>query len=322
MILLSLIFIGCGAPAKFVNVNFINSEQCDELSNNVDYKYLVQKSEARFIDNLLEKLDLGSDALSFLSAKDKIIVKSIERDFHSDIDAQVNVERVLQQKLLQGGFCVLERDENIMSSLIYENSNNLNKTANKVLVKGKDTLYVGYEIPINYATKILSYRVLNLGLIKVSGKDKTTRFGNAQIEIKVIDAKTSQILLNKILNAFHEDKLNNIESENIYKIKFNNFRFDSYPFINNSKSDNTIPINEKEKIYDTIELIFLKGDDPSTVKIISEKTNITVESFNLPQLGSFETNKNFKYTLKNNKLHPDKYNIYIDNLWAGSFTIN
>jgi hypothetical protein len=322
-LVLALILSGCAVPAKFLTSNYIENVEQNNIVEPISFEKIIRKTEPRFIDELIDKIELPNELLSVLQAKDKIIVKSIERDYYSDLDGQVNVERSFTRKLLRNGFSVLERDNNMMTSFIFENPKNISKLGKLQMKSMKDPSKIELDLNINVATKILAYRVLELGVFKQKIKDKeeTRRIGNAEIEVKIIDAVTSQILFCKVLNAYNEEVINNKELDAINNLHAN-FEKDAYPLAQIIDVKNTFKeINEstgEKKKASAIELNFL-CNDLSNVKIVDASTGNIVDKFIVP--AATPTQNKYKYTWDVTKVKRGKYNILIGEIFSGSFDV-
>lgn len=320
-LLLALILSGCVMPAKFLTAKYNENEEQNNIVEPISYEKIIRKTEPRFIDELIDKIELPNELLSVFQAKDKIIVKSIERDYYSDLDGQVNVERSFTRKLLRNGFTVLERDNNIMNSFIFENPKNLNTLCKLKLNNIKDTSKIELSLNINVATKILAYRVLELGVFKQKSKDmeETSRIGNAEIEVKVIDAETSQILFCKVLNAYKEEVINNKELDAITNLHAS-FEKDAYPLAQIIDAKNTIAdINKtEEKNKKAIELNF-QCNEISNVKIVNASTGNIVEKFVVP--AATPTENKFKYIWDVTKIKKGRYNLLIEEVYSGFLDI-
>lgn len=319
---------GCsGASFLKSEVGNNNTVKAD-TSYEFQMKEIMKKTEPRFIDNLLNSMQLPTEMLNMLSGKDRIIVTSLERAYHSDNDVQVMTDRYFIKKLLSSSFNVLDREEHVLIASFAENNKNAGDMLNLLTLRNSEGLSI--KIPYNLsqtATKILSYRVLELGVTKIpqNNSDLIKRFGNAEIEIRLVDASTTQILYTDIIRGNYEDLITKKEKQLVDNMHYR-FEPDALPLSAKYQSKDFVTDNLNPGIGSKFgrKLQFQKGGRDSEVQVINHEKQIIAANFVVPKAIAREDT--FIYFLpyidKDGHPLPDgKYSIVIDGYTMNEFSL-
>jgi len=266
-----------------------------------------------------------SQLTAYLSTKDKIIITSLDRNNHSDTDAQVYIDRFLINKLLKSGYNVLERDNHILLAATAEGAKNSDQLISLYNGSATDSLFNKTYIPIYYGSKILAYRLLELGTLKmkIPNSNETKRVGNAEIEFRIIDASTTQILASELITGYYEDTILDDELSFITNLHYK-FDTDAYPLLKQidgkNQIDNLSKTVEDKTItrYTVINLNFKRGTKSDAV-IKFARTGSVIKSFVIPEESGIQ--KGYTYEWNVEKLPVGKYDIYINGKYESSIDL-
>ena len=189
-----ILMIGCAVPPQRVVV-----------SDKPIFKPEFEKSNVIQIEKSIDGLEVISSIKSVLSRNHKIVVVSMEKPHSEDSMVSYLIEDNLITDLTKAKYNVLERDEDLLYRLISESEEGY-----RVVIEPRSIEEV---LDIQSADKILSYRVLECGILLESSRNKTygnggydyIRYARTKLHIRVVDVKTGQIELATILENEVQD---------------------------------------------------------------------------------------------------------------------
>jgi len=182
------------------------------------FKLEFEKSDVIQIEKSIQGLEVVASLKSAINREQRIIVVSMEKSDSDDSLAGHLVADNIITNLVEQKYNVLERDEDLVSKLLWEStSDELSTTSENA------------NSNILSADKILSYRVLECGTLLEPTKNSTyrayrkvgskeipylgddaldyIRYARTKLHIRVIDAKTGKIELATILENEVEDTI-------------------------------------------------------------------------------------------------------------------
>jgi hypothetical protein len=330
LILLFVGLIGC-SPATFVGVEKTGDVQFKTIKR--DYVELLRNTNPRFLDKVINTLKLPENLLGLITRNDRVIVQSVDRNYQSDNDLQLVIYRGLIANLLGRYITVLDRDENVLLVSFAESNGQLGNDWKIYSAKYLDSIIVfSKSTGIMSATKILGYRVLEFGQLSIpinDGKD-FQRVGSVELEMRLIDANSSQILFTDVLRNTYYDFIS-AEEYNLISDLHYQFIYDALPLVQQVKYKDILLFPKEEQQLQglaTMEFKFRKGQKKSNVRIVQATTLRIVADFNIPSFDqrSDEFDEFYVYKLNlidsfQQPLPKGKYGVYIDNVLVHQFTL-
>lgn len=319
--LLLIILAGCSG-AEFIRVERVSQTKS---TVNKDITKILRLTNPRFLDKVLSTMTLPDNFFSNITSDDKIIVQSVDRNYISDEDLQLVVYRALIDKLLKKHLTILDRDENILSASFAESDKHFEKSWLVYKKKYADSLISFDNEKFLKATKILGYRILEFGQTIVPVDEyNLQRIGAIELEIRLVDANTTQILYLDQINNIYHDLMPSEDFQIIADLHYSTVS-DALPLVNNVVSKSIINPIKEEKVSDTkpvLEIIFARGNAQSTVEIIHSQLNKVIARFKVPPKGF--NNNDYVYTLNlvdenNIPLPAGEYKIFVDNELVHTF---
>ncbi len=180
----------------------------------IDIDRLIYDSPPRFIDRALDKMRLPEGILSKLGYSDKVMISCLNRENPAEIGARSAVDRAIISKLLSGNTRVIERSKHLIGEILAESLPNENSLWHYYVTStGDSSKTLKSSGSMLYPAKILAYRILDLGITQsINQADYDIyRFGVAELELRLIDVSTSQILYSGIVTSVDEDTITNSE---------------------------------------------------------------------------------------------------------------
>jgi len=325
----SVIIYGC-STAKLVRIQPVTEPVPPQITHSIID--LLSNTDPRFVDKVLDKVELPMSLYGRLSYSDRIAVMSVDRSRHNERDAQLVVERALMKKLVTRDYFVLERDENLLGRLMTESTGDAGRLWD-YYVSGKGDTLSGLKLPnaMAFATKILTYRILELGITRtpLSNDEKISRIGSVQLELGLVDVSTSKVLFLDIVQGYAQDTLQTFDYNLISNLHYM-FPSDALPLVLNLpakpqivglKADSSSgPMNgidfefktgqQATNAYVTVEPIKGKNSNhPEDYKIVA--------AFKIP--GQTSTNFKYHWDLRDLDGKPVEQGRYA--LWLGSYIV-
>lgn len=312
----AIILWGCGT-AELTSYNIERNGNESRTEKKINVKKLIDDSNPRFIDKALDNIEFPPALTSRLTYKDKIVVMNLERLYNTNKDQQLVVDRFLNSKLLKSNYVVLDRDENTLKISLLENSSRIN---NYFRLFNDSSMAAIVNSTLQTATRILAYRILELGIIKTELTSERTisRYGAAELELRLIDASSGQLLFSDIVYGNTQDEIP-LDDYNIIKDMHFKFENDALPLELNLQPKEWLQV--KYEITSTseitgIKLYFNRGDNSANV-LIKDNSSRIVRSFIIPASGPQRFEYIWDLTDSNGKKVPNgSYSIYIDNVYA------
>ncbi|MGB9588680.1 MAG: hypothetical protein ACPL7O_10930 [Armatimonadota bacterium] len=252
----------------------------------VDLNEVLSKSDPQFIDRLLLDVELPSGLASKLSYAGRISVLCLDSVAHPENRAQLFVgDRALIGKLIEKNYTVVARDRRALARILADGSSDErnfleyyfgSKAESLLTKKPTDNLY--------YATKLLAYRILELGV--TGGRDEANnsvlRVGRVEIELRLVDAQTSCILYSDIVRGYAIDTLSESEYQTLKGIHYR-FAPDALPLVLNLQPREFINVASLTKTTTgEIAFLFATGSQVTRAYIMDESSGELVQSFRIP----------------------------------------
>ncbi len=312
----AIIFWGCSV-AQFTNYQYDRSGSETRTEKKINMKELIDESYPRFIDKTLDKIELPAGITSHLTYKDKIVVMNFDRLYNSYKDQQLVVDRFLIGRLLKNNYMVFDRNENTLKISLLENSSHI---SNYFRIYNDSSMTAIVSSTLQTATRILAYRILELGIIKTEVKSdmKISRYGVAELELRLIDAGSGQILYSGIVNGNWQDEISMDTYDRVKDLHFK-FENDALPLSLNLQPKEWLQV--KYEITSTseitgIRLYFNTGDNSANVTIKNKEAKI-VRSFIIPTALTTKFEYLWDLTdMNGTKVPQGSYSIYVDNVLA------
>lgn len=228
-----------------------------------------EESNAYFLRENIKNIDIEK-ITEHISESDNIVFVSTEEQDTYDSNINSTIEDVLIQKFINNGYSILERDNDLIYRLLSESDDNYTHYfKNKSIAHGQsgslglsgafnpnipaysNSLYTsgGYgfaqenfdkmtiDTKLHNADKIISYRVLENGIVYENNYNKNTqsndikRTANTFISFRVTDTSSGKILSIIDLKQSSSDNITESDKNILEKYKYRNYPF-SYPNIN------------------------------------------------------------------------------------------
>jgi hypothetical protein len=226
-----------------------------------------EDTNAFFVRENIRSLDL-SPLDEFIKPGDKVVLVPLDDEINRDTFLTATFEDEIINKLLEAGYPVLERDDDLIYRLISEcdesyshyrkiksesetaigasgSSDNFASSSHGLLAiggakyssSGSSRSYeehdaLSIDSKLNTADKIIAYRILENGIIFEDPQSdidtKINRKAKLVVSFRIEDTKSSQILAIKELTANREDLVNKDDIPALSQMHFRNYSF-AYP---------------------------------------------------------------------------------------------
>jgi hypothetical protein len=176
-----------------------------------------QDSNEFFLERTLNRINLNL-IKPFVSTKDRLIITTIEVSDNSDHSMLKLVEDKLIEKLISMDLNVFERNDNILKKIVSESNSKSYKYLSGMEKSNKT------NIPA--ATKLITYRIEEFGFKirpHLDNKSLKVREGLVQLQIRVQDATSGELLCSKQISTLFKDDVN----EDLID-QFDSFNYTSY----------------------------------------------------------------------------------------------
>ena len=191
------------------------------VSHKPIFKPKFERSNIIQIEKSIHGLEMVNSIRSVISRNHKLVIASMEKPYSGDSLVSHLIEDNLITNLSNIKYNVLERDEDLIYRLMSESEKKY-----RVIVEPHNLENLDFNI--QSADKILSYRVLECGILLESSKNRTYRNGGldnirharTKLHIRVIDAKTGRIEFATILENEVDDIIPSGLAQTLSKIHF------------------------------------------------------------------------------------------------------
>jgi len=295
----------------------------------VNLDEVLSKSDPRFIDRLLRNLELPLGLVSKLSYNDRISVVRLDSIAHPENRPQLfAVDRALIEKLISRDYIVVERNEQVLAKALAEGSSDESRFVHHYLDgKADSSLTEKRAENLYYATKLLAYRILELGITeaKDEANNNVMRIGRAEIELRLIDANTSRILFSDIATAYILDTLSESEHQILKGIHYK-FAPDALPLVLNLQAKdfiNVAALTRRTTLAGEMVFLFTPGNQLTHAYIADELSNELVQSFDIPSSAKTTTFE-YRWDLKDREgklVKPGYYSLWLNDIKAQTFKV-
>jgi len=223
----------------FVPLMFFFSCYVPNSSNyisNISY----EKTPALLIKQSIRNLNTVDKVKNIVTKSDKIIIASIEHYETLDSALITTIEDEIIKEFVISGYNILERDSHTLQWL--KNERDIYETI-------KQDGDIKQKYPLMSGDKIISYRIIESGVIYKENSSKPLileREARTILEIRVVDIKTSKVLLAIKLDGKANDR---VQKKDVLSLE--NFSYKHYkatlPVTYGSKDNRTILENKDVK---------------------------------------------------------------------------
>lgn len=311
------VFLGIALSGCY-SVQFTSIEN-NSVAPTIDINKLVHDSPPEFIDRTLDHLTLPYGLLSRLTYNDKVMISPMGTGYRSQSSARFVVDRALVENLLAKNIAVVERNRRILGEVLAESGSNENDLWRYYIRPTNDSALT-WEAPsaIVYPTKILAYRILDLGITQSLNQAdlQVHRFGIAQLELRLIDVPTSRVLYSATVTSINQDTISNSEFLSLSRL-----HLIYYPYqgaVSVAPSSSTLQesaLSGEGFALGTVQFSFVEGPQTAQAYISDASTNRLIKTIEIP---GNDPGAGFTYiwNLKDNQGNPVKTGNYV--LWLGS----
>ena len=209
-----------------------------------------EKSNASLINKSIQNLNVINKLESYINKNEKIAIVGMEDYKTSDYSLLVTLEDEIIKEFVSNGYTVLERDHDMIYRMFSEeditykhisrlksgdysfsgstNGSSIFGSGNGTSIGGSSSFRSSsqqgsfenynqeYKSNLNSADKLLSYRVIESGIIinyqnEDAELDEVERHARTILEVRLIDAKNSKILAAVTLDGESKDFVNDLD---------------------------------------------------------------------------------------------------------------
>tara|TARA_Y100000589_G_scaffold322837_1_gene356449 strand:+ start:118 stop:930 length:813 start_codon:yes stop_codon:yes gene_type:complete len=207
-LILLILSTGCYVPKQtFFSASDIVYEQTPS--------YLIQKS--------IKALNAANSVSRSIDKKDKIIIASIENHQTVDSALVVGIEDEIIKEFVLSGYTVLERDLHTLQWM--NNELNFQDTPPLSYQDSSNIEIFKTPLQLSSADKIISYRIIECGIIYKEDPVNLLMYkreARTILEIRVVNAKTSQVIDAVTLDGISKDE---ILKQNISDVNKFNYQY-------------------------------------------------------------------------------------------------
>jgi len=197
--------------------------------SNISY----EKTPALLIKQSVRSLNTVDKLKNIVEKSDKIIIASIEHYETLDSALIIAIEDEIIKEFVISGYSVLERDAHTLQWL--KNERDIYESIEKDgVIKPKSELISG--------DKIISYRIIESGIIYKENPSKPLileREARTILEIRVVDIKTSKVLLAVKLDGKANDRVQKKDALSLENFSYKHYQ-STLPVTYGSKDNRTI----------------------------------------------------------------------------------
>lgn len=318
--------------ASALTLSSCSSVEFVSLANNsiappMDVNKLIYDSPPRFIDRTVDDLTLPAGLLSRLTFNDKVMITSIDSVNHIQSSAYAVVDRGLIQKLLSKNLIVVERKEHLVGRVLAESSADQDNLWRYYVSPADDSnLVLRSSNQFIYPTKILAYRVLDLGITQSINQTNLDvyRTGVAELELRLIDVPTSRILFSGIATEINQDTVSDSEFQLLSRLHFTCYPDDFSAMSANRSSHSPKGFLSGQGIaVGSITFLFTEGAQVAFAYVKGAYTNQLIKTIKIPgdQPGSAFI---YKWDLKDdngNQIKSGPYAMFLGGVQVADFNV-
>lgn len=226
---------------------------------------LYLMSNQVFLEETVDELDISKTIKNRIPKKSNIVLRNIELDETSDRKIIALVEDQLIAQLVNSGYRVLERDENVIKRTLEERYSGAkfslfkkdikssdNQSSEKMTVKAKknqteitvDSLSTTngddylVKTHLTGADYIISYRIQELGINYSDGdKNSVARSSIVRLHVRAENARTGAIVIADNIDSKKTDMLSRDMVKTLKKYRYGQF-YNGYPLANEEENSN------------------------------------------------------------------------------------
>jgi hypothetical protein len=194
-----------------------------------------EQSNQVFVEQTIANIKIADALKPSIPTGSKVAIVSMEDAYTRDVPIVAMIEDNLIQGLYNSGIQVMERDRDLIRWMVRERFKETFSVVEGDLINSKDSVSRPYSMNIlktqlTSVDYIVAYRVLECGLIYTNRDAKqgmTTREGLVRLHVRVLSARTGQILFAKQLDGLYKDAIAN---ELVSALKEFHYSFYSYQY--------------------------------------------------------------------------------------------
>ena len=203
-----------------------------------------ENTNASLVQQSIKNLKTVEKLKSKITKNDKIVVVGMEDEKTGDYSLLATLEDIIIKQFVTDGYKVLERDDDMIYRLISESLKNYQHVDKATLNSSKSISNVSDVPELSSADKIISYRVIESGII-YDYAEKNAKIGEVEreartiLEVRLMDAKTSEILSAITLDGKANDFVKQEDIEALKKLSYNYYSH-TLPKQNGTKNEPTV----------------------------------------------------------------------------------
>ena len=217
-----------------------------------------EDSNQYFLEKTIDQLDVGKELEGRISPKYNIALLSIEDSLTLDKPIVAMIEDQIISSLIEGGYTIVERDENVIQSLISERKgiysltfNNPSENITYDKITG-DALTPGIsfmETQLSSAGILISYRILETGIVYFDipdNKEYEKREAMVRLHIRVHKTRTGEIVHATNLTSTLSDTLRREFVNQLEAFHYSFFPYE-YPLQENEEQKSALIIKSAKR---------------------------------------------------------------------------
>jgi len=294
----TVFFSSCSTSATFLDVSVKKSTDSIIATNDKEkvlssLRSLTDSMDAKLFLKAINTLKIPEEIILNINNNDKISLYSFERMQNEIDDIQHIIQFSLMNQLINSKYFVLDRDALPLFKTMIEKSNNFYALfySNNNIVSLNDStmrkmMSISKDVNIQYANKILIYKVLNCGIKKSKVSDSKTiiRYANVILQLDLIEVATSRILASKIAEGSANDEISEDLNNKLDVVHFENTNY-NLPFSMGFVKPSILSFSKSEsKNFSKASNVTFKFKQGNVISeaIITNSNNERVYRFNIP----------------------------------------
>ena len=217
-----------------------------------------EDSNQYFLEKTIDQLDVGKELEGRISPKYNIALLSIEDNLTLDKPIVAMIEDQIISSLIEGGYTIVERDEDVIQSLISERKgiysltfNNPSENITYDIITGDAlTPRINFmETQLSSAGILISYRILETGIVYFDipgNKEYEKREAMVRLHIRVHKTRTGEIVHATNLTSTLSDTLRREFVNQLEAFHYSFFPYE-YPLQENEEQKSALIIKSAKR---------------------------------------------------------------------------
>ena len=217
-----------------------------------------EDSNQYFLEKTIDQLDVGKELEGRISPKYNIALLSIEDNLTLDKPIVAMIEDQIISSLIEGGYTVVERDDDVIQNLISErkgtysltfNNPSENITYDKITGDALNPGISFMETQLSSAGILISYRILETGIVYYDipdNKEYEKREAMVRLHIRVHKTRTGEIVHATNLTSTLSDTLRREFVNQLEAFHYSFFPYE-YPLQENEEQKSALIIKSAKR---------------------------------------------------------------------------